>query len=210
MILELCVIILLSLATVANADGPSYIMELGGFFPRERSRSPPEALTHLTQPHQSQELHPITHNRAPCWTWIYTDHDKKKDFVCVVIPAISGKKAKFSISDDGLRINIKYEWPEVMFKADCLFSKSVSNGRKLAMTHPKVHAFVSHLIDCGVTEKSTLEAGITVELPRQVQRENDSWTMEKVVVSDTKIIILEFSAYQNSLIINDADTSLDF
>lgn len=129
----------------------------------------------------------------------------------MAIPAVCGKKAKFTIADDGNQIKIKYEWPDVMFKAKKMFEKSTAdNGRKLSLSHPKVHAFVSHLLDSGVTENSTLHGDITVDLPRQIQRENDSWSMEKVVIDDTKMIILEFSAYQKSLIINDADTSLDF
>lgn len=158
-----------------------------------------------------EPLQPITYNRPPCWTWVYTDHEKKKDYVCVAIPPACGKKAKFTISEDGLQITIKYEWPEVMFKANDLFSKSnAANGRKLTMSHPKVHSFVSHLNNSGVTENSTLEGEININLPKKILRENDSWTMEKVVVSGTQMILLEFSAFQKSLIINDADTSLDF
>lgn len=55
--------------------------------------------------------------------------------MCVEIPALCGQNAKFAISDDGMYINIKYECPEVMFKADSLFRKSLaSNGCKLAMS----------------------------------------------------------------------------
>lgn len=193
---------------MSNADqGSSSILELGGLFSRERSRSPPETFTNSTEANQ-MEL--ITHSNAPCWTWIYTDHDKNKDFVCVAIPAVCGKKAKFGISEDGMQIEIQYDWPKVMFKSHELFSESVSNGRKLAMSHPKVHSFVSHLHDSGVTEMSSLKSNITINLPKKVQRESDSWTMEKVLVSNEKMIILEFCAFQKSLIINDADTSLDF
>ncbi len=158
-----------------------------------------------------EPVHPITHNKAPCWTWVYTDHEKKLDFVCVAIPALCGKNSKFTISEDGMKVNIKYDWPEVMLKASELFSKSNgSNGRKLSMSHPKVHSFISHLHDSGFTEKSKLPAEIVINLPKKVQRENNTWSAEKVVVSDTKMIILEFSAFQTALIINDTDTSLDF
>ncbi len=69
---------------------------------------------------------------------------------------------------------------------------------------------VSHLLQSGVTEKSSLYSEINVELPMKIQRENDTWSIEKVVVDDTKMILLEFSAFQKTLIINDADRSLDF
>lgn len=121
-----------------------------------------------------------------------------------------GKNSKFTISEDGLQITITYDWPEVMLKANVLFSKSNANGRKLTMSHPKVHSFISHLHESGVTENSTLPGEMTIKFPKKVQRERDSWSMEKVVVSETKMIILEFLAFQTSLIINDADTSLDF
>lgn len=154
---------------------------------------------------------PAVYRNAPCWTWTYTDHEKKKDFVCVAIPSVCGKKAKFEISEDGMHIKINYAWPNAMFKPERVFGESTTeNGMKISMGHPKIHAFVSHLLESGVTEKSTLQADITINLPRQVQRENDSWRLEKVSVDDTKMILLEFSAYQKSLIIKDADTSLDF
>lgn len=193
-------------ATVSGSSIP----ELGAFGSRERSRSPPK-MSQLIDYNESETASTINHDNSPCWTWIYTDHDKQKDFVCVAIPAVCGQNAKFSIAEDGMKIFISYDWPEVLFRSNDLFSKSkTSDGRQLPMNHPKVHSFISHLNDSGVTQKSTLKSTITINLPERVQRENDSWSMEKVVVSDTKIIILEFSAFQKSLIIKDADTSLDF
>lgn len=168
-------------------------------------------MSQFTDSNESETARTITHDNSPCWTWVYTDHGKQKDFVCVAIPAVCGKNAKFSIAENGMEIMVTYDWPEVLFRSDELFSKSkTSDGKKLPMSHQKVHSFVSHLNDSGVTQKSSLKSTITINLPERVQRENDSWTMEKVVVSDTKIIILEFSAFQKSLIIEDADTSLDF
>lgn len=180
------------------------IPELGGVGLDNQSRS-------IASNFNEEPLHPITYNQPPCWTWVYTDHEKKLDFVCVAIPALCGKNSKFTISEDGMKITITYDWPEVMMKANELFSKSTANnGRKLSMSHPKVHSFISHLHDSGVTENSKLSAEIAINFPKKVQRENSTWSAEKVVVSDTKMIILEFSAYQKSLIINDTDTSLDF
>lgn len=142
---------------------------------------------------------------------MFTDHEKKKDFVCVAIPALCGKNSKFTISEDGMQIVITYDWPDVMVKANELFSQSkCGRGRTITTSHPKVHSFISHLHDSGVTENSNIPAEIVIKFPKKVQRERDSWSMEKVVVAGTKMIILEFSAFQSSLIINDADTSLDF
>lgn len=125
----------------------------------------------------------IAHVNPPCWTWVYTDHEKKKDFVCVAIPGMVGKNATVVISEDGTQLKIKYEWPSVMFKPNVLFDKSVSNGRKLSLNHPKVHAFASHLLNSGVTENSTLRSERNIVLPRKIQQEMDSWTTEKVIVA---------------------------
>ena len=185
-------------------DSYNNVPELGAVGLDNQSRS-------IAPNFKEEPVHPITHNKAPCWTWVYTDHEKKLDFVCVAIPALCGRNSKFTISEDGMKLNIKYDWPEVMMKANELFGKSnASNGRKLPMSHPKVHSFISHLHDCGVTENSKLPADIVINFPKKVQRENNTWSAEKVIVADTKMIILEFSAFQTSLIINDADTSLDF
>lgn len=200
------------LATVSNAkEAPLSILEMGGFGQSDRSLSPTNVLPYLADSNELESGHPFRHQNSPCWTWAYTDHQKKNDFVCVALPALCGKNAKFTISEDGMQIHIRYEWPEVMFKATQLFSKStVDKVNKITSSHPKIHSFISHLNKSGVTEKSTLHSNITINLPQKVQRENDSWSMEKVLVSDTKMILLEFSAYQKTLILNDADTSLDF
>lgn len=109
-----------------------------------------------------------------------------------------------------MQLTINYEWPVVKMKASDLFSKTNANGRKITTSNPKVHSFISHLHNSGVTEKSMICSEVIVTLPQKIQSEEDSWNMEKVIVSDTKMIILEFSAFQKSLLINDADISLDF
>lgn len=122
-----------------------------------------------------------------------------------------GKNSKFVITEDGMQLVITYEWPKVLFNASDLFSQSMaSNGKPLDKNHLKIHSFVSHLHSSGATAKSKFQSTVTIQLPKKVQREIDSWIREKVIVNDTKIVILTFSAFQKSLIINDADTSLDF
>ncbi|KAJ6647812.1 hypothetical protein Bhyg_03035 [Pseudolycoriella hygida] len=118
----------------------SSIPELGRATPKTQSRSTDSNLNEKVP-------HAITHNNVPCWTWVYTEHDLKKDFVCVAIPALCRTNAKFSISEDGGQITIKYVWPQVMLKPSELFSKYVSNGKAIAKSHPKVHSFISHLND---------------------------------------------------------------
>ncbi|KAJ6642171.1 hypothetical protein Bhyg_07118, partial [Pseudolycoriella hygida] len=52
----------------------------------------------VSSPNQ-ETAHPITHINPPGWTWVYTNNEKKKDFVCVVVPELSGKSA-ITISED--------------------------------------------------------------------------------------------------------------
>lgn len=164
-------------ATVPNTNNGSSIPELGALG-RDRSRSPPKMLSNFNDSNRDETASAITHDNSPCWTWVYTDHDKQKDFVCVAIPALCGKNASFLIADDGMAITITFDWPTVLLQSRELFSKSkTSNGDKLAINHPKVHSFVSHLNDSGVTHKSTLKSSITINLPKRVQQEIDSWSM---------------------------------
>ncbi|KAJ6642478.1 Death-inducer obliterator 1 [Pseudolycoriella hygida] len=155
------------------------VAELGRSSALIRGRSTDSKLNEEKCP-EDTPAQTLTHNNAPCWTWVYTDHEQKKDFVCVAIPALCGKNANFSISEDGEQITIKYDWPELMMKPSELFSQSRKNGRKIAMDHPKVHSFLSHLHNSGVTENSTLRGDLTIQLPRKVQRENQTWSMEKI------------------------------
>lgn len=149
----------------------------------------------------------ISFHSAPCMTWIYTDHVNKSDIVCVAVPIISGSQdINFGLSVDGMNLIISYTWPKPMFSPELLFSKKPN----MPITHPKVHAFASRVLDCEFSEVSKPKGSMVVPLPIKVQRENGTWTKEGFKIEESNIILLEFKAYQKKLIIDDADTSITF
>ncbi len=69
----------------------------------------------------------------------------------------------------------------------------------------------SHMLACGITENSKPRERVMIRLPVQIQRENGTWVKKAVKKPDgTRIALLEFKAYQECLIINDADTKINF
>lgn len=133
------------------------------------------------------------------------------DFVCVAVVTFCGiRNINFEIAADGLQVFIHYVWPTAIYKAIELFENAKNGREKLSIQHPKVHAFVLNALDCGVTSKSNPPAEIIIDLPQKVQRVPSSWKKEAIVSGDTNIVLLEFSAYQKSLVIDDADTSINF
>lgn len=146
----------------------------------------------------------------PCSVWVYTDHKLKTEFVCVLLPIFSGERdIKFELSEDGNVVTIHYTWPSQFYRASELFKASIDKG-EMSTEHPKVHGFVSNMIELGVTENSKPRGKMIIKLPCQVKREIGSWKKQAVNVEETKMILLEFTAYQKSLLVNDMDTSLTF
>lgn len=145
----------------------------------------------------------------PHMTWVYTDHDKKCDIVCVAIAAISGSTdISFGISEDGMTVFVYYTWPTPLFSPKELFKKKLVGN--VTMDHPEIYSFASRLTELEWSEKSKPKGVITVSLPVKVQREVDTWTREGIKCDNTNIILLKFKAFQKKLAIEDADTSITF
>lgn len=149
------------------------------------------------------------HN-SPYKLWVYTDHQKKTDFVCVLLPVFYGERdIKFELSEDGNVVTIFYSWPTPFYRASEFFEEKIANG-EITNDHPKVHCFVSNCIEMGITENANPRGKMTITLPCQVKREIGSWTKEAVNVKGIKMIQLQFTAYQKALLVNDMDTSITF
>lgn len=147
---------------------------------------------------------------APFSTWMYTDHIKKNDYVCVLLPVIYGAtNLSFDLAEDGYSVTINYTWPKEFYNSTDLFKQSIAD-KEISAEHPKVHAFVSNWVTAGITENSQPKGKITINLPCKVKREIGSWVKKAMTVNNTNLIMLEFTAYQKALLVNDADTSLNF
>ncbi len=144
-------------------------------------------------------------------TWTWTDHQRKCQYVCVIIPIIAGSKdITFSISEDGLKVLIHFTCPKPTFRPAELFEDQITSG-EMNENHPRIHALVTHLLAEGVTPNSKSRGMIQVKLPAKVQRENNTWTKRAINKQDgSKVIFLELKCYQDEPYINDADFSIKF
>lgn len=163
---------------------------------------------------QKQESCDIIFKNAPYVTWVYTDHAKKCEIVCVAVVAISGsRKVDFFLSEDNVTLNVTYIWPSVIYSPEELFrSKLNAEGEnRWTIDHPKIHAFKSRLIECGLTSRSLPESSIVIKLPMRVQREAHTYKRSGVKAADGgNIVMLEFEAFQKEQIIEDEDTTIVF
>lgn len=157
----------------------------------------------------------VTYSNPPVMTWNFTDHEQKCDIVYVAVPVVSGSQnCKFSISEDGMSVCIDYVWPSAIFHPKELFADELNNvnpASKISANHPKIHALTSHLLNCGLTVNSKPRGKITVTLPLKVQREIGTWKQQPIKKADgSRIVLIELKGYQENVIINDADTSINF
>lgn len=186
----------------ASCDASSIgIPELGGQSQREASPTfEPE------YPSSVDFLNP------PFWVWKYFDHIKDLEFVCIAVVAPSGiRNVDFEISEDGMTVYVWYIWPTAIYKFEELFRKSKGDdGTPLSMNHPKVHAFVAHCLDNGVSRHSKPKGQIVIQLPEKVQRLPNSYKIESVNIDDTNIIQITFSAQPKAAVIETADRSIVF
>lgn len=153
----------------------------------------------------------VSFNSPPFWTWVYFDHEKNMDFVCVAVVALCGiTDIRFEIAQDGTKVFIRYSWPTAIFRAAELFQKARDGNLLLSMQHPKVNAFVANTLENGISYNSSPTGEIAIQLPSKVQRNPGTWKKEALTMNETKIILLEFSAQPKEIIIEDADTSIVF
>lgn len=153
---------------------------------------------------------PVEIFNPPYNTWQYTDHDEETDFVCVAINIFTGSNSiSFDISEDGLKIIVRFAWPTAMYKAAEMFAEQLKDG-SVAKHHPMIHAMSSTMLASGVTDNSKPEGQWIVPLPCKVRREVLSYKMSKIQSGTTKIMFLRFTAYQNDAIIEQANRTMKF
>lgn len=143
--------------------------------------------------------------------WSYRDHEKKCEMVIVAVPIIAGARdISFEIADDGLNITINYLWPESIYNAKSLFHDEIAD-LSISTNHPKIHSLTSALLKAGITSNSNPRGKIRISLPTKIQREVGSWAKKaKTKLDGSKIVVLEFTGFQEKLIIKEADTRIIF
>lgn len=152
---------------------------------------------------------------SPVIVWTNEDHDVKINLIYVAVAMISGASdINFNVSEDGLEVILNYKWPKAMFDAEDLFYDQLYNEvieDRISKNHPRVHALKSQLLKMGFTKNFAPKGKIVVKLPQKVQREVGSWAKTAVKKFDgSRIVLLEFKAFQEQLVIKDADKFINF
>ncbi|KAJ6642719.1 Chitin biosynthesis protein CHS5 [Pseudolycoriella hygida] len=170
------------------------IPELGGSRPASSDSSAESRKRALP----SVEANDIQFNNAPYVVWVYTDHTRHCDMVCVAVPIISGARdVDFHLSQDNITLNVTYVWPYALLSPAELFRKKLTPGvGGWTMSHPKIHAFLTRLDEMQLSIKSQPPASIVIKLPMKVQRETNTYSFGGVKTSDGSVVMLEFQAFQ--------------
>lgn len=168
--------------------------------------------TPQAKPSTSYKVDSAIDFNTPFITWVYTDHNQKCEFVCVAIPVLAGSTdINFTLSEDGTSVTVFYIWPSPLFKPMDLFGDKIKDvNDPMSLDSPKLYALKSHLLECGLTEKSRPQGKMVIKLPIKVQRESGTWSKCGIVHQESKVILLEFKAFQKAPVINDEDTSINF
>lgn len=155
------------------------------------------------------------YSNPPIGKWSYFDHKSKCTKVYLAAVMFSGvSDIKFELSEDGEEVTIFYTWPTSLFRAEELFQDEINSDNttiKIDVNHPKIYSYSSALLDLGITENTFPRGIIKIKLPVKVQKEIGTWKKKAVTRSNgTKIIILEFTGFQQQQIIDEADTTITF
>lgn len=184
---------------VPNNPDSGKIPELG------RQVSPPIATR--TPPETSEHVEIVN---PPYTSWTYTDHNNKTDYVCVAINIFSGsEEITFNINDDGLSITAQFTWPNALIDPAIMFEEKLKSNAT-SMHHPMIHAMTTKLLQTGITEGKLPRGEWKIPLPIKVRREVTSYSMSKIVRGSAKILFLRFTAYQNDVIIENANRTMRF
>lgn len=149
---------------------------------------------------------------APFIVWVYADHDKRSEMVCVAIPIISGARdVDFFLSDDNITLNVTYVWPSALCSPEELFKKQLDrNGGGWTVNHPKIHAFRTRLLELELNKTSQPPATTVIKLPMKVQRESHTYGYSGVKTADGNVVMLEFQAFEKLHVTADMDTKIKF
>lgn len=146
----------------------------------------------------------------PYSMWRCTDHTTKNDYVCVTVNVFTScKSTSFDITEDGLKIIIRFSWSNAMFTPWKMFNEAIRD-KTMSLEHPMLYAMANEFLDSGITDNSNNEGQWIILLPCQVRREVSSYTMAKLTYETTQMVFVKMTVYQNDVIIEQANRTITF
>lgn len=182
---------------VRNVDNK--IPELGECGTATSFESGPPARKRTSPSYEAKDMH---FKNAPYIVWVYTDHERKIEIICVAIQIISGASdVDYVLSDDNITLNVTYVWPSSLFSPDVLFKKKLEGG--WTMQNPKIYTFKARLMELGLSESSRQEVSVEIKLPMKVLRESHACVQGGIKTKEGNVLMLEFQAFQKEHVLKD-------
>lgn len=160
----------------------------------------------------SAEVNNLNFKNAPYIVWVYFDHEKQNEIVCIAIPIISGARdVDFVLSDDNITLNIAYVWPSALFSTEELFRKQLDpEDGGWTMDHPKIYSFRTRLHELSLNKSSVPPASISIKLPMKVQRESKAYSCSGLKTKDGNVVMLEFETFEKTHVVADCKPKIKF
>lgn len=137
--------------------------------------------------------------------WKYTDHKLKNEYVCVSVNNPTGSKSvSFDVSDDGMKLIIRFIWAPAMHDPLKMFNESIA-ANDITIDHSMLHAMASASLNSGITADSNPETQWVIPLLNRVRREVSSYSMTKLTYETTTMVFIKLTAFQNDVFIEHAN-----
>lgn len=136
------------------------------------------------------------HYNYPMLCQLYKDPENQFNKVVMAVTIPSGaQKVRVELSNDGLTVFVKYNWPKTMFNFDDMFKKQLDN-QEMNILHPKILCLKNALESVRTRVDSMPEAFMKVKLPIKVQTASDTWSKRGIKREDgTNVVLAEFKGY---------------
>ncbi len=147
----------------------------------------------------------------PVKVWSARDYKTKCTKVFVALTLFAGVKGiEFKFNEEGTEIAFSFAWPSAFYRPSELFEGLTSKPGEMSIDL-KTYTFAGELLQDGITDLSSPRGEIIVKLPIPVQKDDGSWTKTKIKKDDgTRVYLAEFKGFQDKLIVEQSDTSLNF
>lgn len=136
------------------------------------------------------------HHNYPMLCDIFKDPETQFEKVILAVCLPGGiSNVTMEISDDGLTVEIKYNWPDCLFDMQDLFKKQLSS-KKIYIHHPMVTCLKSSLENVRTRIDAAPEASAVITLPIKVQSTPESWVKWGIMRENgTQVIVATFTGY---------------
>lgn len=147
----------------------------------------------------SSERQTLCYDNMPFVMYSYMDYGTKNEKIVVMVELPGSGSYDWEFNEIGDVITLRVEWSRAFYDVSNTFKGEIQ-AQKYSLAHPKLHALQSELVKRGISQNQKPRCCITIPLGRRVQKEDDTWEVSSVTHDGNKILMLEFSGFQEEIL----------